>query len=231
MPPVRTPSLTSTILCTLSVLPHQVLEDAQPKPWDRGPFEDLLKRRFVYAPAFELYGGCAGFYDYGPVGCAIKVRATCFTSFASHASTHHDGDLSMHSRAKPTHTHERTCARTHPCALVLTRSHFLTFTRIHTHTYTHTLAQANFIAAWREHFVLTDNMLEVDCPAMTPEPVLKASGHVDRFTGDPGTHARAHTLAYARTYTHTHTYHCNLIPTNHQSACLRTSLFTDSFTT
>lgn len=90
-----------------------------------------------------MYGGVAGFYDYGPVGCAIK---------------------------------------------------------------------ANFISAWREHFVLHDNMLEVDTPAMTPEVVLKyvcilqpterywrvyssdfltcayssfcfrASGHVDRFT-------------------------------------------------
>ena len=48
---------------------------------------------------------------------------------------------------------------------------------------TELFGQANFIAAWREHFVLTDNMLEVDCPSMTPEPVLKASGHVDRFTG------------------------------------------------
>ena len=22
----------------------------------------------------EIYGGCAGFYDYGPVGCAIKTN-------------------------------------------------------------------------------------------------------------------------------------------------------------
>lgn len=51
----------------------QTLEDAKPKPWDRAPFEDLMRRRFIYAPAFEVYGGVAGFYDYGPVGCAIKV--------------------------------------------------------------------------------------------------------------------------------------------------------------
>jgi len=30
--------------------------------------------------------------------------------------------------------------------------------------------------------VLEENMLEVECPAVTPEAVLKASGHVDRFT-------------------------------------------------
>ena len=27
-----------------------------------------------------------------------------------------------------------------------------------------------------------ENMLEIDCPSVTPEVVLKASGHVDRFT-------------------------------------------------
>nr|CAD1839016.1 unnamed protein product [Ananas comosus var. bracteatus] len=32
------------------------------------------------------------------------------------------------------------------------------------------------------HFVLEENMLEVDCPCVTPEVVLKASGHVDKFT-------------------------------------------------
>jgi glycyl-tRNA synthetase len=85
---------------------------ATPKPWDRTPFEDLLKRRFVYAPAFEIYGGVAGLYDYGPIGCAIKN---------------------------------------------------------------------NLIALWRRHFILHENFYEIDCPAMTPEMVLKASGHVERF--------------------------------------------------
>ncbi|KAK3021121.1 hypothetical protein RJ639_045505 [Escallonia herrerae] len=32
------------------------------------------------------------------------------------------------------------------------------------------------------HFVLEENMLEVDCPCVTPEIVLKASGHVEKFT-------------------------------------------------
>lgn len=38
------------------------------------------------------------------------------------------------------------------------------------------------ITAWREHFVLEEGMLEVDCSVLTPEPVLRASGHVQRFT-------------------------------------------------
>ena len=40
----------------------------------------------------------------------------------------------------------------------------------------------SIIAAWREHFVVEEGMLEVDCPSLTPEPVLAASGHVQRFT-------------------------------------------------
>ncbi|KAL1809830.1 hypothetical protein ACET3Z_026820 [Daucus carota] len=42
--------------------------------------------------------------------------------------------------------------------------------------------KANVLAFWRQHFVLEENMLEVDCPSVTPEIVLKASGHVDKFT-------------------------------------------------
>ncbi|KAJ8773563.1 hypothetical protein K2173_005809 [Erythroxylum novogranatense] len=42
--------------------------------------------------------------------------------------------------------------------------------------------KANVLAFWRQHFVLEENMLEVDCPCVTPEIVLKASGHVEKFT-------------------------------------------------
>ncbi|XP_057474447.1 glycine--tRNA ligase, mitochondrial 1-like [Actinidia eriantha] len=42
--------------------------------------------------------------------------------------------------------------------------------------------KSNVLAYWRQHFVLEENMLEVDCPCVTPEVVLKASGHVDKFT-------------------------------------------------
>jgi glycyl-tRNA synthetase len=38
------------------------------------------------------------------------------------------------------------------------------------------------IDTWRKHFVLTENMLEMECTCLTPEVVLKTSGHVDRFT-------------------------------------------------
>merc|ERR1719419_1860482 len=41
--------------------------------------------------------------------------------------------------------------------------------------------KANLLAAWRNHFVLEEQMLEVDCTVLTPEPILAASGHVERF--------------------------------------------------
>lgn len=74
--------------------------------------EVLLKRRFFYDQSFAIYGGIAGQFDYGPMGCALK---------------------------------------------------------------------SNMLNAWRQFFVLEEQMLEVDCSILTPEPVLKASGHVDRF--------------------------------------------------
>ena len=86
---------------------------------------NTLERRMFYVPSFKIYGGVAGFYDYGPPGCALK---------------------------------------------------------------------SNFISAWRQHFVVEENMLEVECPAVTPIQVLKASGHVDRFqdymVSDLETHVR-----------------------------------------
>merc|ERR1719495_2499207 len=41
--------------------------------------------------------------------------------------------------------------------------------------------KSNLIQAWRSHFVLEEQMLEVDCTVLTPETVLDASGHVARF--------------------------------------------------
>ncbi|KIK64001.1 hypothetical protein GYMLUDRAFT_71455 [Collybiopsis luxurians FD-317 M1] len=43
-------------------------------PFDKGRLEALLSRRFFYAPAFEIYGGVAGLYDYGPSGSALQAN-------------------------------------------------------------------------------------------------------------------------------------------------------------
>ncbi|KAH8195759.1 hypothetical protein TruAng_010087 [Truncatella angustata] len=82
------------------------------QPLDRPTLDSMLRRRLFYTPAFEIYGGVAGLYDYGPPGCSL---------------------------------------------------------------------QANLIDQWRKHFILEEDMLEVDCTVLTPHEVLKTSGHVDKF--------------------------------------------------
>ncbi|KZT32723.1 glycyl-tRNA synthetase [Sistotremastrum suecicum HHB10207 ss-3] len=42
--------------------------------FDKQRLEALLSRRFFYAPAFEIYGGVAGLYDYGPPGSALQAN-------------------------------------------------------------------------------------------------------------------------------------------------------------
>ncbi|KAM6494854.1 hypothetical protein JOM56_009477 [Amanita muscaria] len=42
--------------------------------FDKTRFEALLNRRFFYAPAFEIYGGVAGLYDYGPPGSSLQAN-------------------------------------------------------------------------------------------------------------------------------------------------------------
>ncbi|CCF57905.1 hypothetical protein KAFR_0D02580 [Kazachstania africana CBS 2517] len=81
--------------------------------FNREQLESVLRGRFFYAPAFDLYGGVSGLYDYGPPGCAF---------------------------------------------------------------------QANVVDVWRKHFILEEDMLEVDCTMLTPYEVLKTSGHVDKFS-------------------------------------------------
>lgn len=39
----------------------------------------------------------------------------------------------------------------------------------------------NLLAVWRQHFIVEENMLELEATCLTPAPVLKASGHVDKF--------------------------------------------------
>lgn len=43
------------------------------------------------------------------------------------------------------------------------------------------MSWAFFLGGW-QHFVMEEDMWEIRCPCVTPEVVLKASGHVDKFT-------------------------------------------------
>ena len=80
--------------------------------FNRSEFEDTCKRKFFFDSSFDIYGGVAGLYDYGPVLCTIKN---------------------------------------------------------------------NFIQLWRRHFILEENMSEIECTCITPEEVFINSGHVERF--------------------------------------------------
>jgi glycyl-tRNA synthetase len=80
--------------------------------FDKTNLDAVLARRFFFAPAFEIYGGVAGLYDYGPTGSSL---------------------------------------------------------------------QANILDAWRKHYIIEEDMLELDTTIMTLSEVLKTSGHVDKF--------------------------------------------------
>ena len=88
-------------------------EMAEQAAFSRSNLDSLLLKRFFVTPSFQLYGGVAGLYDYGPPGCAL---------------------------------------------------------------------QANILQIWRQHFVLEEDMLEIDCTNLAPEAVLRTSGHVERFS-------------------------------------------------
>lgn len=75
-------------------------------------FDDLVKRRFIFTLAAEIYGGVAGLYDYGPIGASLKN---------------------------------------------------------------------NLIQKWRSHFIVEEDLLEISTTCLTPQLVLKHSGHEDRF--------------------------------------------------
>jgi glycyl-tRNA synthetase len=40
--------------------------------------------------------------------------------------------------------------------------------------------QANILDVWRKHFIIEEDMLELDTTIMTLSDVLKTSGHVDK---------------------------------------------------
>ena len=41
---------------------------------------------------------------------------------------------------------------------------------------------SNILQAFREHFIINDDLLELTCTNLTPQVVLKHSGHEARFT-------------------------------------------------
>ncbi len=70
------PPLLTTVCCSATTTMDEK-KDVVPErrlPIDREQFEDIMKRRFFFAPAFSIYSGVAGLYDYGPPLTAIKAN-------------------------------------------------------------------------------------------------------------------------------------------------------------
>ncbi len=78
-----------------------------------GELLSLCKRRGFIWPSFEIYGGVAGMYDYGPLGTVLKD---------------------------------------------------------------------NIISMWRDAYKRGEGFVEIDSETVNPEPVFKASGHIDEFS-------------------------------------------------
>ncbi len=87
-------------------------EDQQAREDHHEELMATLKRRGYIQPAYEIYGGVAGLYDYGPLGQGLKRR---------------------------------------------------------------------FEELWRQAYVVEEGYGEISTPTVAPEPVFKASGHVDQF--------------------------------------------------
>jgi len=46
--------------------------------YKREEVDNVLNRRFFVIPSYQIYGGIAGFFDYGPPGCALKNNIESF---------------------------------------------------------------------------------------------------------------------------------------------------------
>jgi glycyl-tRNA synthetase len=78
----------------------------------RAELKQVSDACFIYTLSADIHGGCAGLYDYGPTGAALK---------------------------------------------------------------------SNLLAEWRRHFIIEEDMLEIESSMLTPESVLVTSGHVAKF--------------------------------------------------
>ena len=88
-------------------LEEEVKKQEPEDDFDKDTFDDVLLRKMFVIPSYEIYGGVAGLYDFGPITCSLK---------------------------------------------------------------------SNFINMWKQHFIMEEDMLEVECTNLTPYCALKTSG-------------------------------------------------------
>jgi glycyl-tRNA synthetase len=53
---------------------QDVKVELDPRQKRKDNLETLLKARFFYTAAYEIYGGVKGLYDYGPPGCSVQAN-------------------------------------------------------------------------------------------------------------------------------------------------------------
>jgi glycyl-tRNA synthetase len=58
------------------------------QPFDRQVLDSMLRRRMFYTPSFDIYGGVAGLYDYGPVSCIFLSLSFSSPPFPPPLSPH-----------------------------------------------------------------------------------------------------------------------------------------------
>lgn len=54
--------------------PNMTSTTLKGQPLDRPTLDSMLRRRLFYTPSFEIYGGVAGLYDYGPVSYSFPIH-------------------------------------------------------------------------------------------------------------------------------------------------------------
>eukprot|EP01126_Amoeba_proteus_P005186 TRINITY_DN1171_c0_g2_i20.p1 TRINITY_DN1171_c0_g2~~TRINITY_DN1171_c0_g2_i20.p1 ORF type:complete len:648 (-),score=114.19 TRINITY_DN1171_c0_g2_i20:98-2041(-) len=65
---------TSQVLAPIGNKNKGKAKEVDPDVLVRTGLEALNKRRFLYTPSYEIYGGVKGLYDYGPVGASITTN-------------------------------------------------------------------------------------------------------------------------------------------------------------
>jgi hypothetical protein len=132
----------------------------------RDQLDDTIKRRFFYRQAFEIYGGTGGFYTCGshalqPSSGAARARpaarslacarARCVCMFAGMARP-----ARLSSRhARPQTAPPAQQRRSPPASAASRRSQ-------------------NVIEMWRKHFIVEENLMEVDDTCIMPHDVRAA---------------------------------------------------------
>ena len=77
--PVYIDMIVPHCLFSISCIPPRITFGLQVLPCDAavpGVQTNVLERRLFFIPSFKIYGSVAGFYDFGPPGCAIKQNVT-----------------------------------------------------------------------------------------------------------------------------------------------------------